>query len=59
MACILSVGQGFTHCLSLDLASKDELELYSKHPLHLAFVENVVKPNVDDGASVLAMDIEI
>jgi hypothetical protein len=48
--------KGYTHILSLDVPSKEDLEIYSAHPEHVAFVQTWIKPFVD---SVLAMDIQV
>lgn len=51
-------GNGYTHCLSLDLESKEDLEKYAVDAYHVSVINNVIKPNLDTNMSpaVLAMD---
>ncbi|MCS7005559.1 MAG: Dabb family protein [Cytophagales bacterium] len=51
-----SRGKGFEVMLASAFASKAKLEEYQKHPAHIAFVENYVKPYVED---IIAGDIEV
>jgi hypothetical protein len=48
--------KGYTHVLSLDVPTKADLQEYSDHPLHVAFVQTWIKPFV---LQVLGMDIEV
>lgn len=45
--------RGFTHVLSVRLASKEALAGYADHPAHVACVEKHIKPAV---SAVLAVD---
>lgn len=47
--------KGFTHVLHSQFSSREDLETYAKHPLHLEFVAKY-KPHFED---VMAFDIEI
>jgi hypothetical protein len=50
-------GQGFTHLLTMEFASKDALQEYNVHPIHQKFVQEIVLPNIETGG-VIAMDTE-
>lgn len=47
--------QGYTHMLASIFESKADLEIYAKHPAHVAIVEQQIKPIV---ASTIVGDIE-
>ena len=52
-------GNGYTHCLSLDLESKEDLEKYAVDEYHVSVINNFIKPYLDKTAgapTVLAMD---
>jgi hypothetical protein len=51
-----SRGKGYTHGFVVRFTNQDSLANYQKHPLHVAVVEGLVRPNCDD---VLALDYEI
>ncbi|MDK3157907.1 Dabb family protein [Kamptonema cortianum] len=42
--------------LSLDLESMERLELYRDDPIHIKYVEQIIKPNTDDR---MAQDFDI
>lgn len=50
-------GQGYTHLLTMDFASKDALQAYNVHPIHQKFVQEIILPNIETGG-VIAMDTE-
>jgi hypothetical protein len=54
-------GGPWTHIFSIDFESKEMLEEYSKHPIHVEFVNRVVKQRaiLVEGQTSLAMDIEL
>jgi len=42
--------------LSVDVESLDRLEVYASHPIHVKFVEEVIRPNIVER---LALDYEM
>jgi hypothetical protein len=49
-------GSEWSFFLSVEVDSLDKLRLYASDPVHLKFVEEVIKPNVTDR---LALDYEM
>ncbi|KAJ3032190.1 UNVERIFIED_CONTAM: hypothetical protein HDU68_000029 [Siphonaria sp. JEL0065] len=49
--------RGYTHQLVVELADKETLPLYAKHPMHVAVLTNHLKP-IFDLSTTLAIDFE-